>query len=119
MTRRRRGPAGLFLLALLTGGAGADAVLEGRTLRFEDGPRLVSSRTYPPELGELTGPVTLGESTYLGVGPVVYALTERGQVQARYDLPGEVTGLDASGSVAGPTSSMREGPGHDPTRGQR
>lgn len=74
MTRGSRALTALSLLALTAGAAGADAVLEGRTLRFEDGARLLWSRTYPDELGELTGPVTLGESTYLGVGPVVYAL---------------------------------------------
>ncbi|WP_245872918.1 hypothetical protein [Deinococcus planocerae] len=89
----------LSLLALSAGAAGADAVLEGRTLRFEDGSRLLGSRTYPGALGELTGPVTLEGSTYLGVGPVVYALDGEGRVQARYDLPGEVTGLDASGGT--------------------
>ncbi|BDP40318.1 hypothetical protein DAETH_02870 [Deinococcus aetherius] len=99
MTRGSRALTALSLLALTAGAAGADAVLEGRTLRFEDGARLLWSRTYPDELGELTGPVTLGESTYLGVGPVVYALGGRGQVRARYDLPGEVTALDAGGGT--------------------
>nr|WP_246581113.1 hypothetical protein [Deinococcus aestuarii] len=73
--------------------------MEGRTLSFEDGDRRLWSRTYPGELGELTGPVTLDGSTYLGVGPVVYALGAGGQVQARYDLPGEVTALDAGGGT--------------------
>ncbi|GAA5534466.1 hypothetical protein [Deinococcus aluminii] len=97
----RRGvlPLALMVLAALASAAGADAVLEGRTLRYEDGANLRWSRTYPAALGDLTGPVTLGGSTYLGVGPVVYALGVNGALQARYDLPGPVTSLDASGGT--------------------
>ncbi|MEW5934883.1 MAG: hypothetical protein AB1816_15005, partial [Bacillota bacterium] len=75
----RRAWLGLTLTTLaLLGGAGADAVLEGRTLRYEDGPQLRWSRTYPAALGDLTPPVTLGDTVYLGVGPVVYALGTNG-----------------------------------------
>ncbi|EYB69511.1 hypothetical protein DEIPH_ctg004orf0009 [Deinococcus phoenicis] len=89
----------LVTLAALLGTAGADAVLEGRTLRYEDGANLRWSRSYPAALGDLTGPVTLGKTTYLGVGPVVYALGGAGTLQARYDLPGAVTSLDATGGT--------------------
>ncbi|MEF2279780.1 hypothetical protein V3W47_15910 [Deinococcus sp. YIM 134068] len=91
--------AASLLLGLTLGNAGADAVLESRTLRFEDGPRLRWSRTYTAALGELTGPVTQGGRIYLGVGPVVEALGEDGRLQARYDLPGEVVSLDAGGGT--------------------
>jgi tetratricopeptide (TPR) repeat protein len=96
----RRQFRALILPALvLLGGAGADAVLEGRTLRYEDGASLRWSRSYPAALGELIGPVRLGDTLYLGVGPVVYALAENGALRARYDLPGPVTSLDASGGT--------------------
>ncbi|TDE86327.1 hypothetical protein [Deinococcus sp. S9] len=96
----RRAWLGLTLAALaLLGGAEADAVLEGRTLRYEDGPQLRWSRTYPAALGDLTPPVTLGDTVYLGVGPVVYALGTNGTLRARYDLPGTVTSLDTTGGM--------------------
>lgn len=79
--------------------AGADPVLEGRTLRSDDGAGPAWSRTYPAHLGDLSGPVTLAGVVYLGVGPVVYALSGDGTPQARYDLPGAVTALDATGGT--------------------
>ncbi|UQN07641.1 hypothetical protein [Deinococcus sp. QL22] len=88
--------SGLFALLTLPALAGADAVLEGRTLRYEDGPRLLWQRTYPAALGDLTGPLNVGNLTYLGVGPQVYVLNADSTVQARVDLPGMVTSLDAS-----------------------
>ncbi|MDB5044540.1 MAG: hypothetical protein JWQ08_590 [Deinococcus sp.] len=87
---------GLLALLGLHSSAGADAVLEGRTLRYEDGPRLLWQRTYPAGLGDLTGPLNVGNLTYLGVGPEVYVLNADSTVQARVDLPGTVTSLDAS-----------------------
>lgn len=97
--RRSRG----FILALLPGllwtGAGAVPVLEGRTLRYEDGSQLVWQRSYPAALGDLSGPLEVGGVTYLGIGPEVYAYTARGRVLGRADLPGPVISLDASGGV--------------------
>ncbi|MFB9993428.1 hypothetical protein ACFFLM_15790 [Deinococcus oregonensis] len=87
---------GLLALLTLPGWAGADAVLEGRTLRYEDGPRLLWQRTYAAGLGDLTGPLNVGNLTYLGVGPEVYVLNADSTVQARIDLPGLVTSLDSS-----------------------
>lgn len=85
--------------ALLGGGAVADAALAGRTLRFEEGSGVRWSRGYPAALGDLTGPVTLGDTVYLGVGPVVDALGTDGTLQARYHLPGPVMSLDATGGT--------------------
>ncbi|WP_034385886.1 hypothetical protein [Deinococcus sp. YIM 77859] len=97
---RRRWTALLLPALLLLGpGAGADAVREGRTLRYEDGAVLRWERHYPAALGELTGPVTLGGVIYLGVGPVVYAFAESGALLARYDLPAPVTSLDPTGGT--------------------
>ncbi|MFC4640532.1 hypothetical protein [Deinococcus hohokamensis] len=91
---------GLWLAVALLGSAQATAVLEGRTLRFEDGPTLVWQRSFPAALGDLSGPVEAGGLTYLGVGPAVYAFTPAGEVAGRADLPGQVTSLDAgSGSL--------------------
>lgn len=87
------------LLLGLLGAAHAAPVLEDRTLRYENGPRLLWQRTYPEALGDLTGPLEVGSATYLGVGPVVYALNSAGRVLGRADLPGQVTSLDASGGV--------------------
>lgn len=87
----------LALAAVLTlTSARAAPVLEGRTLRYEDGPRLVWQRTYSPALGDLTGPLEVGGITYLGVGPALYAMSATGDVLGRADLPGVVTSLDAS-----------------------
>lgn len=104
---RRR--AARFLLGLLPavlwGPAQAVPVLEGRTLRYEDGSRLVWQRNYPAALGDLSGPLEVGGVTYLGVGPEVYAYTARGRVLGRADLPGAVTSLDASGGVVRVTTA--------------
>ncbi|WP_309570738.1 hypothetical protein [Deinococcus sp.] len=87
----------LMVLALLLSAAGRAApVLEDRTLRFEDGSRVVWQRTYPPAMGELSGPIQVGTVTYLGAGPSVYAISGTGRVQGRADLPGLVTSIDAS-----------------------
>ncbi|GHF35328.1 hypothetical protein GCM10017781_10310 [Deinococcus metalli] len=79
--------------------ASAAPVLEGRTLRYEDGPRLVWQRTYPAAMGDLSGPVQVGTVTYLGAGPSVYAMSASGRVLGRADLPGLVTSIDASGGA--------------------
>ncbi|WP_254843285.1 hypothetical protein [Deinococcus marmoris] len=105
MKQRSRGNAVLRpVLALLlglvwAGPAQAAPVLEGRTLRYEDGPKLVWQRSFPAALGDLSGPLEVGGVTYLGVGPEVYAYTARGRVLGRADLPGPVSSLDASGGV--------------------
>ncbi len=95
--------AARLFLGVLSGvlwtAAGAVPVLEGRTLRYEDGPRLVWQRSYPAALGDLRGPLEVGGATYLGVGPKVYAYSAQGRVLGRADLPGPVTSLDASGGV--------------------
>lgn len=90
----------------LTSLAGADTRLDGRTLRYEAGEG-GWTRTFAANLGPLTGPVSLGEQTYLGVGPVVYAFSPAGEVLGRADLPGAVTSLDSGGGsvrvgVSGP-----------------
>ncbi|MDL2345931.1 hypothetical protein QOL99_17520, partial [Deinococcus sp. MIMF12] len=100
-----RGPGRGLLLALallggvLGGGTGAEPVVEGRTLREEDGATLRWTRTFPEALGDLSVPATLGGTVYLGVGPVVYAFGSRGQTLARYDLPAPVSSLDSSGGT--------------------
>ncbi|THF86021.1 hypothetical protein E7T09_12290 [Deinococcus sp. KSM4-11] len=88
-----------LLLALLTVSGQAVPVLEGRTLSFEDGPRVVWQRTYPAAMGDLSGPLQVGSVTYLGAGPSVYALSSAGSVLGRADLPGLVTSIDASGGA--------------------
>ncbi|KEF34862.1 hypothetical protein RDMS_04930 [Deinococcus sp. RL] len=95
---RRLAPALLGLL-LLGPGAGAEPVVEGRTLRDEDGGTVRWERTFPAAWGELSVPATLGGTVYLGVGPVVYAFGSQGQTLARYDLPAPVSALDSSGGT--------------------
>ncbi|SMB88763.1 hypothetical protein [Deinococcus hopiensis] len=86
--------------ALLLGSSAAETVLVGRALRGEDDAGHVRwSREYPAVLGDLTGPLLSGGTAYLGVGPVVYAVAGDGTLQARYDLPGQVTSLDATGGT--------------------
>ncbi|MBB5235602.1 hypothetical protein [Deinococcus budaensis] len=103
LRRWKNAPLLVLLAALgagLGGGARAEAVLEGRTLRYEDGPALRWARAYPAGLGDLTLPVQLGGSVYLGAGPVVYALSARdGTLLARYDLPAPVASLDPGGGT--------------------
>ncbi|MVN89003.1 hypothetical protein GO986_19880 [Deinococcus sp. HMF7620] len=89
---------GLALLASALGSAGAEATLDGRTLRV-DNPAGRWERTFPDALGPLTGPLELGSRVLLGVGPVVYDLGAGGVVAGRADLPGTVTSLDGSGGV--------------------
>lgn len=90
----------LALLALLClGSALAEARLEGRTLRYEEGPEVLWSRTFANELGEITAPLPYAGLIFVGVGPEVFAYTPTGALEARYDLPAYVTALDASGNV--------------------
>ncbi|WP_308424846.1 hypothetical protein [Deinococcus aerophilus] len=91
--------SGLLTLLALWNWGHAAPVLEGRTLRYEDGARLVWERRFPPALGELSGPLEVGGLTFVGIGPVVYTFSGSGRVLGRADLPGPVTSLDASGGV--------------------
>ncbi|UBV42466.1 hypothetical protein LAJ19_12680 [Deinococcus taeanensis] len=91
--------AALLTLLTLGGQAGATAVLEGRTLRLENGPQLVWQRTLPDTLGPLTGPLEVGDEVLIGAGPAVFTLGDGGVVTGRADLPGLVSALDASGDV--------------------
>ncbi|MFC6749549.1 hypothetical protein [Deinococcus aquaticus] len=100
----RRGRRSALLVGLLTAGltgtAQGTAVLEDRTLRSENGAQLLWSRSYPDALGSLSGPLEVGETVYLGVGPVVFAYSSAtGTPLGRADLPGLVTSLDASGAL--------------------
>ncbi|MFC3832174.1 MULTISPECIES: hypothetical protein [Deinococcus] len=89
----------LLALALTAQVAQAAPVLEGRTLRYEDGPRVLWQRTYPAVMGDLSGPLQVGDLTYVGAGPNVYVLNAAGSVLGRADLPGLVTSIDASGGA--------------------
>lgn len=102
-----RGLLGL-LLALLLPAAHAAPVLEGRSLRYEDGPRVVWQRSFPAAMGNLSGPLEMQGVVYLGAGPAVYALSPGGAVLGRADLPGLVTSLDASGGTLRATVQMGE-----------
>ncbi|WP_022800719.1 hypothetical protein [Deinococcus ficus] len=99
MTPRARSFLLPLALAALHAPAQAVPVLEGRTLRYESGPRLAWQRTYPDAAGTLTGPLEVSGTTYLGVGPAVYAYTAAGEVVGRADLTGTVTSLEAVGSA--------------------
>ncbi|GAA5437804.1 hypothetical protein M8445_05335 [Deinococcus aquaticus] len=107
----RRGRRSALLVGLLTAGltgtAQGTAVLEDRTLRSENGAQLLWSRSYPDALGSLSGPLEVGETVYLGVGPVVFAYSSAtGTPLGRADLPGLVTSLDASGGVVRVTTQL-------------
>ena len=97
--RRRRALLCLLPALCLSGHGQAAAVLDGRTLRSEDGARVVWQREFPPAAGDLTGPLEVGGVTYLGTGPAVYAYGPGGEVLGRADLPGVVTSLEASGDA--------------------
>lgn len=89
----------LALLLALLGAARAEAALEGRTLQFFDGDTLKWTRTFAPQLGPLSDPITHGGAVWIGVGPQLYALTPAGTVRARLDLPTDLSALDDSGDV--------------------
>lgn len=89
----RRWLAYLLLLAPLPTAQGA--MLEGRNLTFEVGGKAVLTRHFPAELGELRGPVSQGDTVWLGIGPKVYGFSQTGQVQTRLDFSGPVRALDA------------------------
>lgn len=97
----------LSLLLALGGLTQAAAVLDGRSLTFEEGGKTLTALTYPAALGDLSGPVTQGETTWLGVGPSLYGFDASGLATTRLDFPDMLSGLDASGGVlrvtAGPS----------------
>ncbi|RTR25900.1 hypothetical protein [Deinococcus radiophilus] len=86
--------------------------LSGRELSGVQGGQTVWSHAWPPELGAIRGPLRQGNTTYLGVGPAVLALSETGEVLARYDLSAPVLTLDGSGGLIRATVS---GPGYRET----
>lgn len=89
LLRRAAFCGGLLALCAASWGQAA-AVLDGHDLSFDGG--LV--RSFPPALGELRGPVTQGNTVWLGIGPEVYGFDARGQVQTRLDFSGPISALD-------------------------
>lgn len=108
--------AALALLAFNLGGlslgglAGAAAVLDGRSLSFEQNGQTQTTLNFPENLGNLSGPVSQGDTTWLGVGPALYSYGPQGNVTARLDFSDMVSSLDASGGVlrvtAGPSGAQ-------------
>ncbi|GAA4009206.1 hypothetical protein GCM10022631_21940 [Deinococcus rubellus] len=108
--------AALALLSLSLGGlglgglAGAAAVLDGRSLSFEQGGVTQATLNFPGSLGDLSGPVSQGDTTWLGVGPALYSYSPQGAVTTRLDFSDMISGLDASGGVlrvtAGPSGAQ-------------
>ena len=87
------------VLALATSSL-ADASLDGRTLSYQnDAGKTVWSRSYPPELGVLSGPLTQDGLSWLAVGPALYAYAPSGEQRVRLDFPAEVSALDGGGST--------------------
>ncbi|AWN22120.1 hypothetical protein DKM44_01745 [Deinococcus irradiatisoli] len=103
------GALGLTLLGLCSG-AQAAAVLDGRTLTFAQGGQTLSALRFPESAGELSGPVTQGEMTWLGVGPALYGFDASGTASTRLDFSDMISSLDASGGVlrvtAGPSGAQ-------------
>jgi hypothetical protein len=97
----------LSLLLGLGGVAQGAAVLEGRSLNFELGGKPVASVSFPEVLGEISGPVTQGDTTWLAIGPELYGFAARGVARTRLDFSSAISGLDGSGGVlrvtAGPS----------------
>ncbi|WP_291424356.1 hypothetical protein [Deinococcus sp.] len=99
----------LILGLLGLGTARADLNLSGRTLQWESGNAAVWQREFPASMGPLTEPLAVGTTTYLGVGPVVYAFGPAGNLLGRADLPGQSTSLD---SVSGVVAVSTQGHGY-------
>ncbi len=71
------------------------ATLDGRTLSFEsDTGATIRTRTFAGALGELRGPVTQGDITWLGIGPELYSFDEDGHILGRLDFSGPIRALD-------------------------
>ena len=100
----------LLLCALLGVSAQAAAVLDGRRLSFEQGGQILATQQFPEALGDLTGPVSQGNATWLGIGPALYRFDEKGVATARLDFPDMISSLDSSGGVlrvtAGPSAAQ-------------
>ncbi|WP_261664482.1 hypothetical protein [Deinococcus sp. Marseille-Q6407] len=79
--------------------------LQGRVLTGSRLGEVSWAQTFPPELGDLRGPLRQGDVTYLGAGPAVLAYNEQGKVLARYDLSAPVLTLDGSGGLIRATVS--------------
>lgn len=94
-----------FLALLLGFGVGAQgaAVLDEHDLIFSSDSGDLT-RSFDPALGELRGPVTQGDTVWLGVGPTVYGFGPAGDVVTRLDFSGPISGLDASGGLLNVTA---------------
>lgn len=84
---------------LLLGTASAQLVVSGQQVHFVDEGRVVWQQTFPPALGRVVRPVSLGNNEYLGVGPVVFAFDRQGRVLGRADLPGQVTSFESGAGM--------------------
>ncbi|GAA5501369.1 hypothetical protein Dxin01_01101 [Deinococcus xinjiangensis] len=92
----------LVLLALLAGSSAlADVTLEGRTLKSENGGRVLWQKEFPAVMGDLTQPLNFEGRSYIGVGPAVYAYAPDGTFVGRADLPALSTSLDSGGGTLG------------------
>ena len=105
----RWGALSLALWGML-GAAQAAAVLDGRTLTFSQNAQTLAALRFPESAGDLSGPVTQGEVTWLGVGPALYGFTPGGTASLRLDFSDVISSLDASGGVlrvtAGPSGEQ-------------
>ncbi|GGJ82879.1 hypothetical protein [Deinococcus aquiradiocola] len=115
--RRARRPLAAFrgglaalaaTLGLLGAGlAGADAALDARTLTYQNDDGLTTwTRTYPPELGPISGPLRQDGLTWLAVGPALYGYADDGEQRVRLDFPGEVSALDGGGGTLQATAGF-------------
>ncbi|WP_424951409.1 hypothetical protein [Deinococcus sp.] len=94
-------------LALTSPPVLADASLGGRTLSYQDDAgRTVWSRSYPTDLGVLSGPLTQGGLSWLAVGPALYAYAPSGEQRVRLDFPAEVSALDGGGGTLQVTAGL-------------
>ena len=109
----RWGALALLACGLGLGSSGlsqAAAVLNGRSLSFEQGGQTRTTLNFPEALGDLSGPVSQGDTTWLGVGPALYSFGAQGNVTTRLDFSDMISSLDASGGVlrvtAGPSGAQ-------------
>lgn len=99
--------AALTLALTLAAPVHADASLEGRTLSYQnDAGDTTWSRSYPPELGVLSGPLTQDGLSWLAVGPALYAYTPTGEQRVRLDFPAEISALDGGGGTLQATAGF-------------
>ncbi|MGY2895119.1 hypothetical protein [Deinococcus sp. UYEF24] len=95
------------LTLALAGPVHADASLSGRTLSYQnDDGSTAWSRSYPPELGVLSGPLTQDGLSWLAVGPALYAYAPNGEQRVRLDFPAEVSALDGGGGTLQATAGF-------------